>query len=249
MADNTTLPGTGDIIASDDVTTLNGGASSGVKVQRVKVGYGVDASFRDVSDGFPLPVDIDSERVVSYYGRGSTFRMPGRAGTTGQKIFSLFNAAGSSVLVDIERLTVDTVATVVKAVTVLPPVIRMYRVTAAPTNGTAVTKVARDTAQSSSASVTVLQDASADGTSSASALAATLATGNFASQVFAPRLITAAGYEMLDTFAFLEGENQKLTLRASEGIVIMLDYTAATQNPITDMWLVDCKWTEYTAAP
>jgi hypothetical protein len=58
MADNTVLnTGTGgDTIATDDLTTLNGGAVSGVKAQRVKVGYGADASFRDVEQTFPLPV-------------------------------------------------------------------------------------------------------------------------------------------------------------------------------------------------
>ena len=58
MADNTTLnTGTGgDIIATDDVTTLNGSASSGVKVQRVKVMFGDDNSARDVSDTYPLPI-------------------------------------------------------------------------------------------------------------------------------------------------------------------------------------------------
>jgi hypothetical protein len=60
MADNTTLNvGTGgDVIATDDLTTLNGGAVSGVKVQRVKVGFGSDASLRDVDATNGLPVDI-----------------------------------------------------------------------------------------------------------------------------------------------------------------------------------------------
>lgn len=60
MADNTTLPtgSGGDVIATDDVTTLNGGASSGVKVQRVKVQYGDDGTARDASDAFPLPVAL-----------------------------------------------------------------------------------------------------------------------------------------------------------------------------------------------
>lgn len=248
MADNTTLPGTGDVIATDDVTTLNGSASSGVKIQRVKAGYGVDASYRDVSGGFPLPVTTDGHRVISYRGRCCSFRTPGRAGTAGQNLFSIHNDTASAVRVDVERLTVDMVQTVVKAVTVLPPVVRMYRVTVLPTNGTVGTKVARDTALSSSASLTVRQDASADGTSSATALTATIPAGNVLSQVYAPRLITAAGYEMLDTFPFLEGD-QLITLRPLEGLVIRLDYTAATQNPITDMWTVDCRWTEYTAAP
>lgn len=57
MADNTIInPGSGgDTIATDDVTTLNGSASSGVKVQRMKVMYGADASATDVSASTPLP--------------------------------------------------------------------------------------------------------------------------------------------------------------------------------------------------
>lgn len=58
MADNTTLnPGTGgDVIASDDLSTINGGGVSGVKVQRVKVGFGTDGDLKDVSTTVPLPV-------------------------------------------------------------------------------------------------------------------------------------------------------------------------------------------------
>jgi hypothetical protein len=58
VADNTTinLGSGGDTIATDDLTTLNGGASSGVKVQRVKVGFGSDAALRDVDSSNPLPV-------------------------------------------------------------------------------------------------------------------------------------------------------------------------------------------------
>lgn len=55
MADNTPQSGT-DTIATDDVTTLNGAASSGVKVQRVKVAFGDDGAARDASAVFPLPV-------------------------------------------------------------------------------------------------------------------------------------------------------------------------------------------------
>lgn len=51
MADNTTLnTGTGgDVISTDDLGS--------VKVQRVKVQYGVDGSATDVSDSNPLPID------------------------------------------------------------------------------------------------------------------------------------------------------------------------------------------------
>lgn len=240
MADNTTLPGTGDVIASDDI--------AGVKYQRVKIGAGADGVAVDVSRAAPLPVDTDSKRVISYRGHAATFRTPGRAGTAGQKIFALHNATGSAILVDLESINLDMVQTVVKAVTVLPPAIRLYKVTVLPTNGTALTKVSRDSAQSSSASVTVFGDASADGTSSASALIATIPAGSVLSQEFAPRLITAAGYEPLDRIEFLDGEDERVTLRPLEGVVLVLDYVLATQNPVTDMWLVNCKWTEYTLA-
>ena len=58
MADNTQMnSGTGgDLIASDDLATLNGGASSGIKVQRVKIGSGVDSDFKDATTTTPIPV-------------------------------------------------------------------------------------------------------------------------------------------------------------------------------------------------
>jgi hypothetical protein len=58
MADNTTInTGTGgDVIATDDLLTLNGGTVSGFKVQRVKVGFGPDSSLRDVDSSNGLPV-------------------------------------------------------------------------------------------------------------------------------------------------------------------------------------------------
>lgn len=48
MVDNTTLPGTGDVIASDDV--------GGVKYQRVKLSFGADGSAADANAVNPLPV-------------------------------------------------------------------------------------------------------------------------------------------------------------------------------------------------
>jgi hypothetical protein len=59
MSDDTRLnPGTGgDLIATDELATLNGGAApSGLKVQRVKLGFGVDGALQDVSATDPLPV-------------------------------------------------------------------------------------------------------------------------------------------------------------------------------------------------
>lgn len=191
----------------------------------------------------PHPVTTPGDEAsATFRGRVGTFRTPGRAGTTGQKIFALHNATGSTKIVHINHLFVDLAVTVVKAVTVLPPAIRAHRFTAVPTNGTALTKVAKDTALSSNASVTVWGDASADGTGSGTTLTVTIPAGSMLAQEYAPRMITAAGYEMFDRAELLGDAD--IVLRALEGIVVFLDYTLATQNPTTDMWAVTCDWYE-----
>jgi hypothetical protein len=196
-------------------------------------------------DQYIIPSD---GRLVTFQGRVCTFRTPGRAGTAGQKLVALHNATGSAVTVDVEKVAVDLVQTVVKAVTVLPPLLRLWKVTVLPTNGTALTKVPEDSIRfsSSSASVTVFGDASADGTSSASALTATLPAGTIVTQEFAPRLITAVGYECFDRTVFLEGDSEVVTLAPLQSIVLFAGYVLATQNPVTDMWAVSCRWSEYT---
>lgn len=57
MADNTVM-GSTDTIATDDLTTLNGGAVSGVKVAREKIGFGSDGTLRDVDASNPLPTYV-----------------------------------------------------------------------------------------------------------------------------------------------------------------------------------------------
>jgi len=211
----------------------------------ITAGTGTNIDTVTTPNGDHRQVVIVEERG-GFSGRASTFRIPGRAGTVGQRIFSIHNATGSAVHVRVNKITVDTVTTVVKAVTVLPPVVRAYKVTALPTGGTAVTKVAEDSSKTANASVTVLGDASADGTVSATALAATLPAGAVIAQEFSPRMITAAGYEISDRIEFFAATNEAITLRPLEGIVVSLDYVLATQNPITDMYIVGCRWEEFT---
>jgi hypothetical protein len=60
VADNTQLNSGsgGDIISTDAITTLNGGAiATGEKAQRVKIGWGVDGTFNDANATNPLPVN------------------------------------------------------------------------------------------------------------------------------------------------------------------------------------------------
>lgn len=93
MADNTVQNGT-DTISTDDVTTLNGGASSGVKVPRTKIMYGDDGTARDISAAFPLPVTTISsggQATVSGTLSASAPNSPGSAviaSTTGQVVAS-----------------------------------------------------------------------------------------------------------------------------------------------------------------
>lgn len=58
MADNSTLPATGDVIADDDIT---GGVANGAKVQRVKAGWGADGTYVDPAVAAPLPVQSSLE--------------------------------------------------------------------------------------------------------------------------------------------------------------------------------------------
>ena len=206
----------------------------------VKIGYGADSFFSDVSATQPYPTVSIIEASAKFRGRAATFRTPGRAGTTGQKLLALHNATGSTKTITINQISVDLLQTAVIAVTVVPPVIRIYRFTAVPTNGTALTKAAKDTALTSDANVTAWGDASADGTGSATTLTVTL--GSAVTQEFAPRLITAAGYEMFDRTDLLVGFD--VVLRALEGVVINLDYTVATANPTTNFWTATVDWYE-----
>ncbi len=187
-------------------------------------------------------VIVVDRRVVTYKGAVGSFRTPGLAGTTGQNLFAIHNATGSTVLVDVLSLNVSMYDTAVKAVA--PPIVRAWRFTAIPTGGAAVTKRGTDTAQTSNASVTVWQGASADGTGVA--LTVTRPAAQFISQIPASRALTLASAEP-DREQFLLEKTGKVTLRALEGIAVFLDYTVATSNPATDMWQVDCVWEEHTA--
>lgn len=187
-----------------------------------------------------------NEKVVSFHGKAATFKTPGRGGTTGQKLFAIHNATGSGVLVDVRKIGVDVINTAVRAITVQPALIRLWRFTAVPTNGNAVPQVPMDTALSSAAAVTTWGDASADNTLSASALAVTLPASNMLHQEYGPRNFTAVGQEAADRVEMLESEEAVVRLRALEGVCVFLDYTVATWNPATDFWTATCEWIEYT---
>lgn len=197
-----------------------------------------------VTDTFHHDLVIPTDRrIVTYKGNVGTFRTPGRAGTTGQNLFAIHNATGSTVLVDVSSLNVSLYDTAAKVVA--PPLIRAWRFTAIPTNGTVLSKRGPDSGQTSNSSVTVWGDASADGTGSATTLTITRPANMFISQTPASRALTLVGAEPIREVPMLQYSGVQ-KLRALEGVVIFLDYTVATSNPVTDMWQVDCVWDEYT---
>lgn len=213
-------------------------AVSGVEVR----GYRRGTLSTDSWDQYVIPVE---DKINSFRGRVTTFITLGRA-AVGQKVFAIHNATASAVLVDVNRIYVDVVIGAVKAVTVIPPLIRVHRFTAIPTNGTTLSKVSLDTALSSNASVTVWGDASADGTNSATTLTVTIPAASCLRQTAAGRVFTAVGYEPMDPAGFFVGEPD-VVLRPLEGLCVFLDQaTVTTGNPATDRWNVTCDWTEYT---
>lgn len=189
---------------------------------------------------------IEGSKQVSYVGRCSSFATLGRAGTAGQKVFAIHNATGSKVLVDVQKITCDVMQTAAKVVE--PVKLRLQRFTAVPTNGSAVAKVPEDSSLNSNASLTLWQDASADSTGSGTTLTVTLPASNIVDQEWAARALTLVGYEQYDKSQFLMDETDEFTLRPLEGLCVFLDYTVATANPITDKWLINCRWIEYTLA-
>jgi hypothetical protein len=135
-------------------------------------------------------------------------------------------------------------ATVVKAITVAPPIVRIWAFTAVPTNGTAMTKSKIGGTGATSGSVTVWNGASSDGTSSGTALTVTLPAGTIIDQQFPERIVTGAGQVGKNAMIF-EYPNG-IDLPALTGICVFLDYATATFNPTTDMWVASIEWEEFT---
>ncbi len=209
-------------------------AVSGVEVR----GYRRGTLSTDSWDQYVIPT---SDKIVTFRGRACSFRQLGIAGTAGQKIGAIFNAAGSAVIVDVELVAVDVSQTAARVVA--PPLIRAHKLTAVPTGGTAITKIASDSTLTSNASVTLFQGTASDG-GAATAITATPAANTIINQEVAPRALTLVGYEQFDRLEWFD--SKPWTLRAGEGMLVNLDYTVATSNPVTDNWNVQFLWSEYT---
>lgn len=213
---------------------IDSNATSGVEVG----GYRRGALTGDRWDQYVIPV---KDRIVSFSGRAASFRQLGIAGTAGQRLMSIFNAAGSSVIVEVDLIAIDVSQTAARVVEA--PLIRAHKITTAPTGGTAMTKIAEDSTMTTSSSVTLLQGTASDN-GAATAITATPAANTIINQEVAPRALTLVGYEQFDRIEWFD--RQPWTLRAGEGILVNLDYAVATANPVTDKWIALAHWIEYT---
>lgn len=180
----------------------------------------------------------EAERVDSFKGMATTFRIPGVTGT-GQNWFSIFNAAASPVLVAIRELTI------VGDYTTNSVTMRFFatsRVTTAPTGGTALGKIAFDSSQTSSASVALLGGASADGTASAiTATAGTFAWRSHHMHFDAATDLQQVRMVGVDALPPLTA-NDPPYLRASEGLLVSLPDASSTSAS----WVVSCCFEEFT---
>jgi hypothetical protein len=121
MADNTALNtgAGGDVIATDELVTLNGGASSGVKVQRVKVGYGLDSDFVDASIANPMPINAYGELIEAIEAmRMATQAMTRTLGQMQPDTAARMRVAIDSITAGLTLATLTTVGTVTAVTTV-----------------------------------------------------------------------------------------------------------------------------------
>lgn len=109
MVDNTTLPGTGETYASDDI--------GGVKWQRIKVAAGADGSATDISDAFPLPTKgkgLSAAVSVTRPSNATPYTANDVTGVTGGGTacmdFNLAAASGSQIMITSVALERDVAA-------------------------------------------------------------------------------------------------------------------------------------------
>lgn len=105
MAANDSAAQTGaDNIATNVLTTVNGTAVTGIEAQRIKVGYGDDGSYRDISPTFPMPtmhVDVANTGTITAADVASV----SSTGAGNQSLLSGTPTAGSTVAANVDGMS------------------------------------------------------------------------------------------------------------------------------------------------
>lgn len=188
-----------------------------------------------VTEQYVIPTN---ERVPSYKGFATSFRTLGLASTP-HNIFGIENAAGSTVLLAVRRLTVQMDSTV--ALATVAPSFKTSRPSALPTGGTTLTKVAFDSSLTSSGSV-VLRGATASDGGAATAITATAGTTGWTQLQM--RMSTVVGQILMDDAPLIPAlcQDDPVILRANEALLVQVVLAALT----THHYVVNVMWEEFT---
>lgn len=179
-------------------------------------------------------VVVVERKIITFRGAGATFRIAGLASTP-HNLWSIENAAGSTVLVALRYLNMYTVATAASATLVTPA---LFRITTLPTGGTTFTKTSKDSRETSNASVAVRGASSADGT--ASAITAT-AAGQRLTSALQPTMVTSGVYTALGKDLIM-AEEYPYILNAGQAYLLQ----NITASAVTVHYVVECAWEEFT---
>ena len=189
-------------------------------------------------------VILVSAEDVAFAGWVATFMTVGRAATA-QNILAGFNDSGSPVDVSVGEIVFSMDATA--ALTSNSARVKLSRITALPTGGTSLTKVAQRTgAAASDSHVKWFGDASADGTNS-SPTALTCTPGTPFWEDFLMRLHSADG-PILGYRRQLITPDFPITLDANEGVVLHIVAETTARNPATNFYTAMASFQEFTLA-
>jgi len=177
----------------------------------------------------------------TFKGAVSTFRIVGLA-SANHNLFTIFNKTGSTKFVKLKRLTYQTDHTAV--LITVAPIIHASRITAIPTGGTVMTKVAFDTTLTADTNIEMMQATASDG-GAASTITATAGTRMWAD--FKGRIHTAVGQILFLDENLIPGfcDTDPIILRAAQGILVQVVQAALT----TDHYVVSCAWEETDSIP
>jgi len=181
-------------------------------------------------------VIVEDNRIRTFRGAGSTFRIPGVT-TTAHNLWSIENAAGSTILVALKKLHLYVVNTAVSALVINPA---LFRLTTLPTGGTPFTKTSVDPRDAASnASVVVRGGASVDGT--AGTVITATAAGQRLTSALLPVMVTSGVYPAT-VIDMLEGMDGEFLLGASQSYLLQIPGGSNTAFH----YIVNCEWEEFT---
>lgn len=213
--------------------------ASGVGVAQVRTRERTVAS-EVVSEQYVIPVtEFLDGYTLSYRGMVSSFRTVGLA-SANHNIFTIFNKTGSSKILAIRRLILQTDDT--GPLTTVSPLVQSSRITTLPSGGTVLTPVPFDTALTHDANCESMGATASDG---GAATTITSTAGTRAWAQFKMRAATQVGQLLFPDENLIPSvcENSPILLRALEGLNVQV----VQASVITAHYVVNCMFDELVA--